>query len=282
MKLSVFLKDELSITPGAVKISVKSQREKYREKYEALTKDHEIKATSYNTSPGNRTIVHFKIPSSTVDKFFYDALIELIPDNKSKSFEDCDVRFFSNSPSFVYGGYGYIFYHMDSDTGAINPKGSKGMMIDIFRHKIPRDRLLMPPTEKKLGKEAVSEEPITRNPMLFAYPDSSIFYAIFYMLDQMDYNKIIHNHNHLTEMQLMASISTFDHLMVERRQMANRQKRDREKKLKEEKEAVVKKTMRKGSATGFRRAMQPKRITGSGLKKPATNANKTGGVNRIG
>lgn len=283
MRLSKFLQDTISFSSGSVKIPLKSQIDTYREKYEALIKDKQIRHDIYRIMPGNRFIVHIKIPSSSLEQFYYDVLLELTPTDRSPSLEDCEVQFFSNSPSFVYGGYAYLFYHMDINGENRKNSKAKGMMIDIFRTKIPRENLLVPGSASKLGKEAVGTEPEVRNPMGIAIPDSSIYYAIFHLLDEVSYNEVFGSRKTLTERQLFHSISDFDHLMVERKRTANKEKAAEARKRRQENEQLDK-LLRKPSrlSTGIQKPKSPTRITAKGLNKPRTNSGKQGGVNRIG
>ena len=279
MKLSVFLEDELQISPGSIKLSIKSQLEKYREKYEALTKKKDIIVDAYRIMPAGYVIVWLKIPSQSLSKFYYDVLIQLEPGDHAKEFTDCDVKFFSNSPSFVYGGYAYIFYHLDADPHV----PGKGMMIDQFRQKIPRDNLLVPKAVPKLGKEAVTEEPVVRNRLGIPMPDFSIYCAIFYLLDNMSFQSIIKTRKYRTITQLVSSVNSFDHIMVERKRQENREKRETERKKKQEQQAAkeVLKPRAAGigtkTASGVRSTMKPRSTTNT-----RTNRGKTKGVNKIG
>lgn len=266
----------MSISPGSVKLSIKSQLEKYREKYDALTKEKKIPVEIYRIMPSKKVIVWFKIPSQSLKNFHYDVMLQLEPTDGAKTFEECDVKFFSNSPSFVYGGYAYIFYHLDADPNA----PGKGMMIDQFRQKIPRDNLLIPKASNQLGKEAVTEEPVVRNRLGIPMPDFSIYCAIFHMLDNMSFRRVFDTRNYRTVNQLITSVKSFDVLMLERKRTADREKAAEAKKRHTE-EKVVKSAVRAHSTgTGVRsvqKPMKPKRVTTS-----RSNRGKTGGVNKIG
>lgn len=286
MKLKEFLKDDLSISPGSVKLSIKSQREKYREKYDALVSDASKKfhSDSYRVSPGGRVIVHIKVPSQSLHNFHYDVLFELTPTDHASQFEECDFKLFSNSPSFVYGGYAYVFYHLDTNPNKTGSKKHVGMMIDAFKHKIPRDRLLMPSSEKKLGKDAVSEEPVIRNPMGIPIPDSSTYFAIFYLTEELRFDQVMSNHNNRTERQIFDNVSDFDHLMVLRKRQLQKERHEADKIKKKEARKVSEKlnASRIGSATNPKFFSAPTQISGRGITRPRTSRGKTGGVNRIG
>lgn len=224
MKLKSFMADTLSVRKGAMRISTKGIIEDYRERYDAMVQNPKKvpRATTYTITPGNRVIVHFKIFSESLDGFAYDVLIELSAEKTAVSFEECDIKIFSNSPSFVYS-VAYVFAHWDPDSQKPTKKG-KGMMIDTLKGKLPRDRMLIPGVENRLGKKPVHDPPEVRNPMGLPLFDKSIYYAIFYMLDNMDFHAVMNNHNFRTQQQVYDNVAFFDKLMIERKRMENRQK----------------------------------------------------------
>lgn len=225
MKLKEFMSDTFSVRKGAMKINTKGIIESYREKYDRMMNNSSkrCRSESYSIQPGGRVILHIKVPSETVDNFFYDVLFELTADKSAVSFADCDIRVFSNCPSFVYS-VAYVFAHWDPDKNTVSEKG-RGMMIDTLRGKLPRNRMLIPGTENKLGRKPVHEAPIVRNPMGLPLFDKSIYFAIFYMNDNLDFSATIGNHNNITTKQLFDSVAQFDHLMNERKKMAIKEKR---------------------------------------------------------
>ena len=174
MLLKNFLADELQVKKGSVKMPIKSLVDQYKERYEEMAQDtsRPFSYMVYQTTPGGRIIVHVKVPSRSLTKFYYDVLLELEPTDKATTIRDCHVKFFSNSPSFIYS-YAYVFYHLDPGDSS-TPKGRRsrsGMIIDTFTKKIPRDRLLMPGTEKKIGDKVLKNEPVVRNPLGLPYLD---------------------------------------------------------------------------------------------------------------
>lgn len=243
MLLKHFLVDELQITKGAVKMPIKSLIETYRERYEEMAKDRSkpFQHTTYRTVPGNRLLAHVKVPSRSLPKFYYDVLLELTPTDKAADFGDCHVKIFSNSPSFVYT-YAYVFYHLDvgDKSPAAKRKSRTGMIIDTFTNKIPRDRLLMPGTEKKLGSKVLDNEPSTRNPLGLPYLDSSIYLAIFYLQDVTTLPQVMGEKNYRTEAQILSSVMDFDRLMAARKREANRVKTTAERKRRSDEAAVRK------------------------------------------
>lgn len=282
MLLKNFLVDELQITKGAVKMPIKSLIESYRDRYEEMSKDRTrpFQHTTYRTVPGNRLMVHVKVPSRSLPKFYYDVLLELSPSDKAVDFGDCHVKIFSNSPSFVYT-YAYVFYHLDvgDKSPAKKRKSRTGMIIDTFTNKIPRDRLLMPGTEKKLGGKVLGNEPSTRNPLGLPYLDSSIYLAIFYLQDVTTLAQVMAEKNYRTEAQILSSIPDFDRLMASRKKEAAKVKKETERKRKADESTVRKaeKAIRKPGATLVKpkapvrpttAAAATRVTTARGLKKP--------------
>ena len=229
MKLRVFMSDTMQPAKGAMKVSTKGIIEGYRERYDALIKRPEAKfqVQTYKVSPNHQIMVHVKVPSETVNKLHYDVLLALSPEKGTMDLLDCDVKIFSNCPSFVYS-VAYIFAHWDPDAkaGTTTAKG-KGMMIDTLKGKLPRDRMLIPGTEKKLGKQPVHDPPVVRNPLGLPLFDKSIYYAIFYLQDNVPYDQIIRTHNNVSMARVVASVEDFERLMSYRRKLEQDQKRQK-------------------------------------------------------
>lgn len=226
MLLKEFMQDNMPLSKGSVKIPIKGIRERYRTKYEILSRSKKFMHDVYKTAPGGRTIVHVKVPSETVDKFYYDVLLEVEPGPLARNLEQCNVKFFSNCPSFVYT-YAYIFYHLnvDGETPVKPPKTkSAGAIIPMLVHKIPRSRLLMPGTEEKLGDAVLDNAPDTRNPHRLIMLDKSIYYAIFYLQDNVPLPAIMKTRRYRTEAQVVGAVADFDTLMARRKQQAIKQK----------------------------------------------------------
>ena len=228
MKLRAFMSDTMQPAKGAMKVSTKGIIEGYRERYDALIKRPEAKfqVQTYKVSPNHQIMVHVKVPSETVNKLHYDVLLALSPEKGTMDLLDCDVKIFSNCPSFVYS-VAYIFAHWDPDAKpGTTPKG-KGMMIDTLKGKLPRDRMLIPGTEKKLGKQPVHDPPVVRNPLGLPLFDKSIYYAIFYLQDNVPYDQIIRTYNNVSMARVVASVEDFERLMSYRRKLEQEQKRQK-------------------------------------------------------
>lgn len=265
MKLREFLADTLSVSKGSMKLNTKGVIEEYRERYEKLTGSGKtFRHDTYTVNPGSRVMVHIKVPSETVDRFFYDVLIELSAEKSAADFRDCDIKIFSNCPSFVYS-VAYVFAHWDPDATAKGGANRKiaGMMIDSLRGKLPKERLLVPGSEKSLGHKPVHDKPVVRNPMGIPLFDKSVYFAIFYMLDNVQFSQAIHNHHNISMTRLMATIDDFDSLMVKRKREESRQKAAAKAKDKATKEAFEEheKNIDKANRSGMKKPRSAIRVT---------------------
>jgi len=221
VKIDEFMQETFSPAKGSIKLNTKGIIEGYRERYDRLIKsDKQFQSSTYNVVPGNRIIVHIKEPSESVDNFFYDILFELTAGNSAADFRDCDVKFFSNCPSFVYS-VAYVFAHWAPSNA---PAKNTSMMIDSLRGKLPRERMLIPGTEKALGKKPVHDEPVTRNPMGIPLPDKSIYFGLFYLMDHMNFAEVMHNHHAVAMVKVVASVEDFERLMIKRKRAEQDQK----------------------------------------------------------
>lgn len=274
MKLKSFMEDSFQVSPGSVKIDNKGTIERYREKYEALIKHAEFKHEIYTVNPHDRHIVHVKVPSETVDNFYYDVCLEFSGEDPSTDLMNCDVKVFSNSPSFVYS-YAYVFAHWVPEGRPAT--GRDSMMIDRLRGKMPRDRMLIPGLEQKIGKQPTHDQPVVRNPLGIPLFDKSIYFAVFYLLDKdITWADILSVHNNIRVQVLAVNVADFDKLMNERKRLANRQKemkkRDAEtqKKAQEKEERGKvkkdKKLLKVPKILTAKKPTQAKRVSGSAKK----------------
>lgn len=102
----------------------------YLKRYaQVMMREHSnIRYYLYQDSKNNKYIGHFKIPSETVNKFYYDVVLEFTADeNVEESGTNLfkyNCRFFSNDPSFVYT-YANVFNNDDLLITQLKPKMSK-------------------------------------------------------------------------------------------------------------------------------------------------------------
>lgn len=272
MLLKEFLQEYMPLSKGSVKIPIKPIIDNYKSRYDKLIKEKSFSHDVYKTTSG-RTIVHVKVPSETVERFYYDVLFELEPTFKAMSIEDCHVRFFSNCPSFVYT-YAYVFYHLDPDGDQQKTKKT-GLLIPNLTRKIPKDRLLMPGTEEKLPDEVLNKEPVLRNPRMLTIPDKSIYYAIFY-LQSKEYHSVVTTKRIRTELQIFTSVEDFDTLMLKRKRQVERTKQTKRTKRIEEEKQVSKILKRSQSAVNTVKPLKPHSVKSAKRPMHASNVHKIG------
>jgi hypothetical protein len=102
--------DEYIKNPAGKSNSVYSNRDMYRELYRGklskllLRENGLIEYAKYRTS--GTYVIHAKIPSETVTKFYYDVVIEF--SSVGARLNNAQVRFYSNDPAFCYT-FAYTF-----------------------------------------------------------------------------------------------------------------------------------------------------------------------------
>lgn len=223
LTLSEFLQNPSGKGSGMVasrELIVKSLTEKY---YKLLKKsDGKLPHTIYKA--GENYIFHFKIPSETYDKLYYDTVLEFSPvDDQSKKdtkIINYQIHFFSNSPAFVFT-YAYVVYHSN-------------MMVD---------RLM-----EKFANEAINHAPTVRNPVeVLGFEKSCYWAAMFIKENDLNTKSIMDERlSSWNEGSFIKSIAS-DHDKLAEYQIYKRReasKKVREKK-KEVKKAVAKNTIKK-------------------------------------
>lgn len=156
--------------PMGIKNSVFSNREIYRNLYkEKLDKilvreSGKINYVLYKNK--NIYIVHIKVPSEVVKKFYYDVVLQFYPmsskDTLSTSISNYGVKFFSNDPSFVY----------------------------TFAHAMITNKMYIMDLIPKMSKEAISTVAKVRNPKNEIGYVKSIYFAYLIMQNYKLFDKI--------------------------------------------------------------------------------------------
>lgn len=263
MKIKAFLNDNLPISKGSVQIPIRGLIDEYHRRYNLAKnrKSFTFKHTVYNVKDTGNVIIHVLVPSETVPGFTYDVLFQITYEPSTTKLEDCEVKIFSNSPSFVYT-YAYVFYHLDMGNGQ-----KPGMIVDSMGRKIPKDRLLISDTEKKLPDAVRKQQPVIRNTLGLPLWDKSLYYALFYLTEEVSFISIRTGQTSITEAELLKRIRDFDKLMLDRKR--------EERKYKEETKATrtkINKALRK-SEIKMRKANNPvNTIKPIAAKKPIAPA----------
>lgn len=192
-----------------------SMRNSYVNKFNAiLLREHGVFNYSlYKDEKNNRFYAYFKVPSETVERFYYDTVIEFSADeNVKESGENLlkyYVRFFSNDPSFVYT-YAYVF----------KQKG-----------------LLIPELESRMSQRALKEAANKTNPYNQVGYVKTIYFAYLFMkLRHLnDLSKFKAEASVLNMNNLAASVMDADKKLGERENAG--QATQRKKKIEKERQA---------------------------------------------
>ena len=112
----------------------------YSQKFDALymREAGKIDRMLYYDKAHDEYYAHIKIPSESLEKFYYDVVIKFYTkDNGIRTNSNLklyDVQFFSNDPAFIYT-YLYVFRKHD-------------MLIEELKSKCPRASLTIRPSER--------------------------------------------------------------------------------------------------------------------------------------
>ena len=103
---------------------------------------------------GNAYYIKVQVPSESFDDLWYDVIVKFLDVEKDQmTIQSNSIQFISNCPSFVFT-YGYVFTH---------------------------NSLLITELESKIGKKAVNDAPVVRNPDYDMFYEKSITLALLYI-----------------------------------------------------------------------------------------------------
>ncbi len=97
----------------------------------------------YEDKKNNSFYAHIKVPSETVDKFYYDVVIKFFADENIKNTEDLfkyNIQVFSNDPAFVYM-YAFVFDEQGLFIKSLSPKMSKKALTKTPTEKNPYNQV---------------------------------------------------------------------------------------------------------------------------------------------
>lgn len=152
---------EYITNPSGIKSSAISYRKMYEDLYQdkwgkIMTRENgHIEYKLYN-GKGNIYYAYLKIPSETIDKFYYDIVIEFISNGVDRTLDNAQVKFFSNDPSFNY----------------------------TFAHVFKKNNLTIKELENKMSKKALSKPPIEKNPYNMVGYVKTLFFAYLFLKDR--------------------------------------------------------------------------------------------------
>lgn len=97
----------------------------------------------YRDEKTNRYFAHFKIPSETIEKFYYDTVLEFYADENITNTQDLMkyyVKFYSNDPAFVYT-HAHAFASNDLFIEELTSKMSKKAIRIEAKEKNPYNQI---------------------------------------------------------------------------------------------------------------------------------------------
>lgn len=117
----------------------------YIRKYDAiLVREHGKIDYKFFKDKQNRLYGYFKIPSETIEKFYYDVVVEFTGNEDVKeagtNLFEYNVRFFSNDPAFTFT-YAYVFNRNDLLIKALRSKMSQKAIKKAAVEKNPSNQV---------------------------------------------------------------------------------------------------------------------------------------------
>ena len=213
----------------------------------------------YHNEVTDNYFFHILVPSETERNNNYDVVLQLSPPKlqtgiiKPSTIDKYEVRFFSNSPSFVFT-YAHIMHNND-------------MLVSFLA--------------KKYNKLVLRKEPVVKNPTGVILYEKSIVFAILTLLEKSDYMSRTYlkgiKKPH-AENVIFTKIRTDEKVLEEIKEenvRLGKVKKEKEKKIKEEVSEKSKEVRR--LSTG----LQPSTTRKITAKKSTSNTSKQKSTNRV-
>ena len=210
---------------GSSAFMVSDMRKVLDEQYKAL---HGTLSVRWHKISERHLIAHVKVPSHSVERLYYDVLLEFdidtIPKNQTV-INNGNCRVFSNCPSFVY----------------------------TYAHVFDENKNLISWCKKKYPKQIFTKDPKTRNPSKIINYERSLYFAIKFILSEgRNYKGKINlvQIKEKTHSNLLDKIQSVDEVLEiynrnKKKKSANEKKEDKKQKTskpitKKEKKGVIK------------------------------------------
>lgn len=142
--------EEYIKNPSGTGSSVITNRQMYDDLYLRkfnlimLREGNKFKWTCYKTKDKDRYIIHIKVPSEVVPKFYYDVVIEFsAPDAAlltATSLNRYNIRVFTNSPDFMYT-HCHAFVKNNMFFADLSPKMPKDSLRKVAKERNPQDAM---------------------------------------------------------------------------------------------------------------------------------------------
>lgn len=189
--------DDWLKNPAGKKSAVMTSRQMYRDMYTQkynkvmLREGNKFEYKCYKNKLGNRFLIHIKVPSEVIPKFYYDVIISFSTNNPalyaSPSLKGYDVQFYTNSPDFVY----------------------------THCHAYVKAKLFYTPLSKKMNKLSLTKTAVERNPKDQVSYVKSLVFAYLIMQSKLLFTK--NNYTSiLDDKQLISKVRMADDVVAAR------------------------------------------------------------------
>jgi hypothetical protein len=219
MSLSQYIINPMGKSNAVLNVTAREAiRNSYKKKYDVtMLREHgNMQYTLYKDEKNNVFIAHFKVPSETIKRFYYDVVFEFsanadIEEAGTNLFK-YNCRYFSNDPAFVYT-YAHVFHTND-------------LMIEMLR--------------SKMSKKAIKKKPEEKNPTHNIGYVKAIYFAYLYMSARQlyDINTFKAAAVVLSKRNLLANIEEAD-VKIQKRQEAGEKLKAELAKKKTKKETIA-------------------------------------------
>ena len=174
-----------------------------------------INHTLYKDEKRNKFIAHFKIPSETVSKFYYDVVLEFTTDENVKAGGDLfkyNCRFFSNDPAFVY----------------------------TYAHVFKEDDIFLTDLKSKMSKIALKKAPTETNPSNTVGYVKTIYFAYLFMKarDLNNKNKFTAQAIPMNIKRLISEVEDADTKVTKRQEEGDKLRKEKAKEKRNEEKSV--------------------------------------------
>lgn len=193
--------DDWLKNPAGKKSAVMTSRQMYRDMYTQkynkvmLREGNKFEYKCYKNKLGNRFLIHIKVPSEIIPKFYYDVIISFTTNNPalyaSPSLKGYDVQFYTNSPDFVY----------------------------THCHAYVKAKLFYTPLSKRMNKLSLTKTAVERNPHDQVSYVKSIVFAYFIMQSKSLFSKTVYTDT-INDKDLLRNVRQADEVVAARQEAA--------------------------------------------------------------
>lgn len=229
--------------PAGLKTAVMTNRQMYRDFYTSkfdkimLREGNNFRYFCYKTA--NDYIIHIKVPSEVIPKFYYDVVIFFYTNNAptvtNSTLKNYDVKFYTNSPDFVY----------------------------THCHAYVVGDLFFTGLSKKMNKLSLTKTAIERNPKDDIGYVKSIFFAYLIMQRKQLFEKSIYVDKY-SEKYLLSTVSHADDVVQARQEVEVRlreqERREKKEQKKAEREAMRPKLHSSRSTMGVKQTVTSSKV----------------------